>query len=466
MKKIKITIIGIFWGLLLLPMIYFNWEENVVSEIDNRQLTNNPFGANYVPSENNDISNAIENYVQDRIGFRDGMIKLYTQLNDKLFHEMVHPSYTYGKEDYVFSKLTRSPEFTEYHVVFANMIEQIQTYCEDRGVPFVFVFEPSKATVLKDKLPNGVNYNTDWVSKFLKELDKRGINYVDNTKTMIEKQEKGIMVFNQKYNAGHWNDLGAFYGVNAILKNLQQYFPNVALNQTDDFDIKEKLNTSLPVSDFPIYEYEPIFNSICDLENMTEEYEQIEIDHQNRYFQYKINNEKKESGSPKTLVFQGSYMNGMGYTFLENSLGEYIAVHDYQNIINFDYYFNIFKPECVIFEVAEYTFDDYYFNYENMKKISFNKPLDDNNTFVCEKKLQDQQVSIKEEKALTKIQVTNLETNVKYAYLKIGEEVFDLCQNEEKKDEYAVTIESKKVNQGEMEIVLVNADDEKIIYKY
>ena len=45
-----------------------------------------------------------------------------------------------------------------------------------------------------------------------------------------------------------------------------------------------------------------------------------------------INEDRKEEGAPKALVFQGSYMNGMGYKFLENSFGEYISVHDYRNI--------------------------------------------------------------------------------------------------------------------------------------
>ena len=45
-------------------------------------------------------------------------------------------------------------------------------------------------------------------------------------------------------------------------------------------------------------------------------------------------------------------------TFIEDP--EYIGVHDYQNVLNLDYYFNIFQPS-IVFEVAEYTFSDSYF---------------------------------------------------------------------------------------------------------
>ena len=46
-------------------------------------------------------------------------------------------------------------------------------------------------------------------------------------------------------------------------------------------------------------------------------------------------------------------------------------MHDYQNVLNFPYYVNMFQPDCVIFEVAEYTFSNEYFDYEKMKNLDF-----------------------------------------------------------------------------------------------
>lgn len=84
-------------------------------------------------------------------------------------------------------------------------------------------------------------------------------------------------------------------------------------------------------------------------------------------------------GAPRVLSFQGSYMNGMGYKFLENSFGEYIIVHAYQNIFNLDDYFNMFQPDCVIFETAEYTLTDDYYDLETMKEITACADLDAKN---------------------------------------------------------------------------------------
>ena len=66
-----------------------------------------------------------------------------------------------------------------------------------------------------------------------------------------------------------------------------------------------------------------------------------------------------------------SYMNEYGTEYLKNGFGEYIYVHDYQNVLNFPYYVNMFQPDCVIFEVAEYTFSNEYFDYEKMKNLDF-----------------------------------------------------------------------------------------------
>lgn len=68
-------------------------------------------------------------------------------------------------------------------------------------------------------------------------------------------------------------------------------------------------------------------------------------------------------------------MNNFGYKYLANGFSEYIYVHDYQNIIDFAYYFNIFKPDCVIFEVAEYTFNETYFSYDGMVSMDLNPTL-------------------------------------------------------------------------------------------
>lgn len=86
-------------------------------------LTNNPFESDE-EFEAGEFAEALEDYAQNRIDYRDEMIYLYTLANDKLFGEMVHPSYIYGKDGYVFLLPSHPPEFNDYHIDFIDMIKK------------------------------------------------------------------------------------------------------------------------------------------------------------------------------------------------------------------------------------------------------------------------------------------------------------------------------------------------------
>ncbi len=434
MKKwINSIFLVLFCGILIIPMVFFNFEKNAVSEIDNRMLAENPLEVE------GDLTENVEKYVNDRIGLRNEMILAYTVLNDKLFSKMEHPIYTYGKDGYIFGAgVTVDNPFTEFHVAFANMVKEIQTYCEIRNVPFLFVFNPAKPAVLSEYIADGVNYDRVWVDKFFQELDKLNVRYLDNTHTLREVTETGLEVFNKKYDANHWNAWGAYYGTKAALIELKKDFPSIHVLEKEELIVSETHKDTLLVSKFPIDENIP---SISVPNTQITYYgdkfkDELSLNPSFPGFQYTVN--KKIPDAPKALVFQGSYMNGLGFEYFVNGFGEYAAVHDYQNVINFPYYYNIFQPECVVFEVAEYTFADYYFNYEKMKAIDFN-PLLENVTEEDGILSPLTGFTAEQGNTLTKIKVET--EHGKYAWLTAGETTYDM----QKMDTgYEVTILSEE----------------------
>ena len=441
MRVIKIFAIIAFILMILTPAVTLNTEPDSISKIDNRALARFPFGKD---APKGDLVNNIEHYVQDRIGFREKMILAFTMLNDKLFGKMVHPTYCYGKYGYVFFKMEANVQYGEFHETFADMVERIQTYCEERNVPFLFAFDPAKTSVLRQYLPSGANYDSSWVKTFSAALDKRGVNYIDNTGLLIQKTRNGEAVFNQKFDAGHWNDLGAFYGVNNMLTAMHNKVSTIHVNNMDEFNITKRLETSLPVSTFPIHEYVPAFSfkNISE-DNDTELYaEELERCPSFRGFNYFVNNERRNNGSPKVLVFQGSYMNGKGNKYLRNSFGEYIAVHNYQNVINFPYYFNIFKPDCVLFEVTEYTFNNNYFDLERMKSMKLNPPLSNvltNDRRLIYETLNTSEINVEEGKTLTKITWSGSLEN-SFVWLLLGDNEFDMIKSINSDNSYYATV--------------------------
>ncbi len=482
MKRLRVITVICFVLIILIPVLTFNFEENAISVIDNRELAKNPFSISrealgeeegyeeeeYGEEEETGLTENIENYVSDRIGLRDEMILSYTILNDRIFGKMVHPSYIYGKEGYVFGAGRNVyPGYGEYQEVFADMVLKIQDYCTERNVPFLFVFEPAKPAVLTQYLPEGENYDREWVDLFLKALDGRGINYVDNTVILREKTAEGEAVFNKKYDANHWNDLGALYGTNEILAAMQEEIPQVHVNGEEDIVYDEILETTLPVSEFPIEEMVPSIEVLMSCDSLTEEYEEeLSLNESYDAFGYYVNQERLDEGAPRALVFQGSYINVYGYKYLENGLGEYIYVHDYQNVIDFPYYFNIFKPEYVVFEAAEYTFNNEYYDFERMAAMELNPTLAsalDDSDDIEEKKLRKDSLTVEKGKKLTKI-IWNTDSYLRRGWLRLGGDVvYDLNWTE---SGYETTILTEEYRQyrDEMEIFAIEGNDT-ICYK-
>ncbi len=462
MRKIKVIFVLIFAMIVLAPIINFNFKDNAISKIDNKTLVNNPFSKEEISKGNLNKQN-IEAYINDRIGFREDMILWYTLLNDRFFGEMVHPIYTYGKKGYVFGEgITVNEEYGAYHDDFISMVKKIQDYCEERGVPFLFVFNPAKPAVLTEYLLDGVNYNREWVDKFVKKLEDQKIHFIDNTDLLRKKQESGESVFNKKYDANHWNSLGAYYGTNAILENLKKQIPTVHVNKKEELEFNEVLQTTLQVSEFPINEKTPNISikNLNTLEDNTQKYlTELKLNPSYKNFGYHINPKRLSENAPRALFFQGSYMNAYGIDYMKNGFGEYIHVHNYQNIIDFPYYYNIFKPDCVVFEVAEYVLNDAYFEQNSMKEIRYNPSIESIKRISKDSEIKDlDTMMIKEEKGevLTKITMQS-EEKVEYAWVVLDSE-YDLKEVEGGYETYVPT-EAYENFKDNIEIITYNGSN-------
>lgn len=340
-----------------------NLKHDQISEITNRNLTELDF------TEGLSNENIIE-YVNDRIGFRDKSISSYTEVNDELFKKMVHPTYTYGKDGYVFFKLAEENVDVDFIDAFCLYLKQIQNYCEARDVPFIYCINPSKTTVYNEFLPVGYQYTNDFLEELYTDLEKYEVNYISNVELLMEKAELE-QVYNVKYDAGHWNDLGQFYATNHLLSKVSEYHPEVRPRDFEDFDISTRIETSLPVSEFKINESVPSFvlKDQDDVKDITDQYDWIEVDP--RYaFKRVFENLKADPALPNILFFHGSYYN-RSQEFYKSAFKETYSIHNYSNLLNFVYYFEAFKPDCVILETAEYSTSRSYFDMDTL--INLNK---------------------------------------------------------------------------------------------
>ena len=418
MKRIYIFRIVLFITILIAPVITMNFKSDQVSEIDNKKLIE--------LSEvlENDFTTSAETYIDDRIGFRTHIINAYTRGMDWLFNYMVHPSYQYGKDGYVFSKLAREAFDPNYQEIYSDFILKLQNYCTDRNIKFLYAVEPSKATVYPEYLPNGVNYENASLNYFIELLNKKNINYIYTGDALINAKEK-YQVFDKKYDANHWNETGAIVGISAILDKLNKMDPTIDKFDINNYTIGTSTRTTLPVSYFPINEETKTYelkntSNIKDIDTFKDK---IKLSEHYRNFAHYINTSNTDA--PKILIFAGSYFNNK-HKFLTESFSEFVLVHNYHNVLDIDYYINLFNPDVVLFESTEYTHNSTYFDATSMSKINYNKSLSRyDNLLKTQFTDIDNTYEITDNDSVTDFSIPLINNDTLYSYVKIGDRVLD-----------------------------------------
>lgn len=418
MKKIHLSRIVIFLFIIVLPIFSMNLKPNQVSSIDNRKLID----SSEILSQDN-ITENVESYIEDRIGFRTEMVNVYTKGMDLLFDEMIHPSYQYGKDGYIFSKLREDPLNKEFQEVYSDFILNFQNYCIDRDIKFLYSLEPGKTSIYSEFLPDGYNYdskNTDYLLSLLKD---KNVNYLYTGQALMD-AKNSKEVFDKKYDANHWNETGATVGISSIIDKLRDLDSTVDKFDINKFEPVEYTNTTLPASYFSINEKTTHYNLKKDNSiPVTDFNNEIKISEQFRNFTHYKNPNNKDA--PKILIFAGSYFQGRD-KFLTESFSELVRIHNYHNVVDYEYYINIFNPDIVLFESTEYTHTNYYFPVDKMKNSTYNKNFKDYSNLLESKfaSIKDNTFK-KSDTNLTNFSIPIEGEKVSYAYVDISNRILD-----------------------------------------
>lgn len=380
MKRIsKILFLGGVAALLLIPMLTTNIKTNQVSEIDNRQLQEFP------AFQTGGFRNGIEGYVMDRVGFRSEMITAYQIFCDDVFHKLVHPAYIYGKGDYIMAPwdLTTYQHLDvneEYVENFTDYLKSLQQFCQNQGMEFLFYLCPNKETIYPEYFADGYNVKEqpNRSDRIIDGLEEKEVIYL-TSKEMFLTLKKDEQLYNIKYDAGHWNDTGAFYGHKQIINYLNSKFPGMGMLRQEEFEKTQLREETLQLSYFKIDEMVPYYKLVnTDAVEVPEVFEQITLRAPNAYHQYFKNEAALRNGAPKVLIFGDSYFQGeSAFRFYVNHCAELVMLHA-ENMPDAEYYISAFQPDIVIYEVVERqlesTWDDFKAakRYYNLSKLQNN----------------------------------------------------------------------------------------------
>lgn len=509
--------IGAFFLVILIPILFMNFKRDQVSKIDNRMLLN--FEDIF---SNKDIFNNIESYIDDRIGFRTEMVGIYAKVMDKAFNEITHPKYEYGKDGFIMSKAEENEFNPEFMETYSDFIKEFQDYCNARDIKFLYSVEPRKELIYPEYITEGYNYENRDIEYFLELLEEKNINYLNNIETLSEAREKGSaldilkqgyrnsgdteaveflenelliidefneldksnvyleneynknskkeivdsrgLLYDKEYDARHWNETGAIIGISAILDRL-----NLLDNRVETFDIskyeaKDYINDTLVASNFEINEITTKYNLIEDNSIYIEDLED-EIKRHESFSNFTHYKNEANPNAPRILIFAGSYFDDKE-KFLTESFSELMKIHNYRNVLDYEYYINIFNPDIVLFESTEYTHFDFYFPDDEMedkihiKNLKNYNNLKEDNFVVTELNNLSNHINCNN---ITNFSIKIDSEDVLFSYAYINNRILDCKINEIDNQKYVefsiMTSEIKDLN--EFDLYFISKDEER-----
>ncbi len=482
-KVLNIVFIILFMAVLIVPMIFLNTKKNQISEIDNKSLTEWP-GFKWNLSSREEI----ENYLNDRIGFREQAIEAYIELNDKLFHVMVHPLFMYGEEGHIYFKepsyiagYQRLNTDKEYLDSMVDFLQKTNDYLASKGIPFLYYLCPDKKTIYPEYFPKSIHVKTDneSVTDYMEEkLSGTDIPYIIPVKELQE-AKKDQVVYNKKYDATHWNEFGALLGHKLIDVKMQEWFDDIPPLTEDDFTLTYTTMETLDVAKFPINETVPLYMLKEDHAGDASDYLKpyIRCTTTNFYTHY-INPEAPNH--KRLLVFTDSYFANYVW-FYTNRFEEVYFIHR-QNYDYLQYMVNLTFPDVVIFETAERSimgemvsttdFTDYYYEppYPGEAELKTTDEVSyliitsqgvrrDGTTIYLNPESGDNIISISGRiKKKDPEKTYNIYAHVAEAYLEADYCSLHRMAEFDGLDEFSFSVQRRYMEQGEIELIAVDID--------
>ena len=355
MTKIKNCIfIVMFMAMLIVPAVLMDHEKYKSSDIDNKTLTEWPGF-----SMDTETIRTIEDYVDDRIGFRSQAILGYTKASNDIFKVMVHPLFMYGQNDHIYYKdpayiaayqrLNTDPEYMDS---FVDFLEKTNEYLKSKNIKFVYFLAPDKKSIYPEYFPKSIHVKQDEssvIEYMSSRLSGTDIEYVIPYEELLAAKENQV-IYNQKYDATHWNEFGSFIGQKLLDDKIQQWFDDIKPLSADDYSLNYEKRTNLDQSDFPIDDDVPVYTLNVDTSQDASGYLAGDIKISVPTFYAHYMNPEVTNGK-RIVIFTDSYFATYS-KYYTNRFSEVFYIHR-QNFEYVQYMVNLLFPDVVVYETAE-----------------------------------------------------------------------------------------------------------------
>lgn len=170
-------------------------------------------------------------YINEQFGFRSTAVRIHNQIAFSLFHKAKANGVIIGKEDYLYEikyiNAYRGAEEIFQSELDSNlfMLKAIQSKLKERGVEFVVVMNPGKASFYSEYIPDEFPIVSDrsYYSEYQKGLREQGIQHIDFGKWFREMKGKTPAPLFPKTGI-HWSQYGATLAADSLVNYCMNLF--------------------------------------------------------------------------------------------------------------------------------------------------------------------------------------------------------------------------------------------------
>ncbi len=212
-------------------------------------------------------------YINEQFGFRNTAVRLHNQIAFSLFGKAKANGVIIGKEDYLYEikyiNAYRGAEEINQSELDSNlfMLKAIQSKLKERGIEFVVVMNPGKASFYSEFIPDEfpIVSNRSYYSEYQIGLESQGIQHIDFGKWFREMKGKTPAPLFPKTGI-HWSQYGATLAADSLVnycmkllgKNMNEFgwnkkdLPLSTTMESVDHDIGLGMNLYSPIEVLPM----------------------------------------------------------------------------------------------------------------------------------------------------------------------------------------------------------------------
>lgn len=243
--KFRIIVVSAVF-IAILSFAFFNNIFNVIKDIkssENRQMTSKP--VMYL-QHLDPYPTQYEKYYNDNFSIRSKLIRYYNIINLKFYQKSPFPEQVIiGNDKWLYYAGNELDSYQGKHRFSDSELNEMKLefeyrkkYLEKRGIKYYIVFAPAKANIYSEHIPLSYYRQNDqsWGEQIIEYLNKNSsIKPINLYPVLRQLKDKESLYY--KYD-NHWNQQGAFYATNEILKRIHTDFQNINPLQRETFNIK------------------------------------------------------------------------------------------------------------------------------------------------------------------------------------------------------------------------------------